>query len=50
MFIKAQARDTTKYFLHNQKNDQTIEFDMTHKLKEQKQIQNAMQAIIEALE
>ena len=50
MLIKAQTKNDTKYFLHNEKKDQTTEFNLIQKIKDQQQVQNAMQAIIEELE
>ena len=50
MLIKAQTKNDTKYFLHNEKKDQTTEFNWIQKIKDQQQVQNAMQAIIEELE
>ena len=50
MSVKAQANNNTKHFIHNEKEDKTIEFNCIQKIKEQKQIQNAMQAIIEEME
>lgn len=50
MIIKAQTGDETKYFLHNSKDDVTVEFTMLQKIKDQQQVQFALQAIIEELE
>ena len=50
MLIKAETGNNTKYFLHNEKSDQTVEFNLIQKIKDQQQVQYAMQAIIEELE
>lgn len=50
MIIKAQSGDKTKYFLHNSKDDKTVEFTMVQKMKDHQQVQFALQAIIEELE
>ena len=50
VLIKAETGNKTKYFLHNEKSDQTVEFNLIQKIRDQQQVQYAMQAIIEELE
>ena len=44
------AIDIIKNDLHNSKEDNTVEFTMIQKIKDQQQVQYALQSIIEELE